>query len=55
MSDEKQDNMPPSASDDFRNEKDRGTNDAKKKKKYEVEPPRLMKIQDFYSSFPWSP
>lgn len=55
MSDEKQDNTPPSASDDFRNGKDGDTNDAEKKKKYEVKPPRLMKVPDFYSSFPWSP
>ena len=53
MSDEKQDNTPPSASEDFRNKENGGINSDPKKKKYEVEPPKLMEIPDFYSSFPW--
>lgn len=53
MSDKKQDNMSPSASDAFRKKEDRGINDATKEKKYKVEPPKLMKIPDFLSDFPW--
>ncbi len=59
MSDKKQDNTLPSASDDFRNKDNDGINNESKKEKheveppYEVEPPKLMNIPDFYSSFPW--
>lgn len=59
MSDKKQDNTLPSASDDFRNKDNGGINNESKEEKheveppYEVEPPKLMNIPDFYSSFPW--
>jgi len=53
MSEEKQDNTPPSASEDFRNKENGGINNEPKKKEYEVEPPKPMTIPDFLSTFPW--